>query len=516
MGQWMDGFLDRLDQNRKENLEGGGADRIGIQHDLDKLTARERIECLVDSGSFAELGSLVRDPRTVAGELNKPSPSDGVIMGTAEIDGRRIMVYATDFTIMSGAIGDEGVWKIAELVEMAGRQKTPIIGMFDSVGSRVGFSKGFYGLNGLARLTRNYCLYSGIIPQIALVLGPCTGPLAHIPVLSDFLIMNENTGFLWYGGEIESEEAGDADFHMRKSGQVDLAAESDEEAMDLARKLLTFMPSSCWEKPPRIQPTDDPERTEEALLDVMPDNVKFTYDIHEILGLIVDDGEFFEIKEDYAPNLVVGMARFDGMPAGIVASNPDELSGIMEPNSSDKYDRFMMFLDNFNIPMINFSDTTAYPPGDRWERLGVIRHGAKNLHGYSNTTNPKVTIVLRRSYGGSNLTMGCTRMGPDYIYAWPTAEFAPTGPEAIVLAVFHKDLEKARQDGNYDEVYNFFLGVLREQFSVLTMGKGYGHYYTVQEVIDPRDTRTRIIKALRAAVDKSEQTLERRRYIKPA
>lgn len=516
MGKWMDGYLEKLEKSRRESLEGGGRDRIDLQHELGKLTARERIDCLVDPGSFTELGSLVRDPRAALGELAKPCPSDGVVMGAAEINSRQVMVYATDFTVMSGSLGEQGVWKIAELVEMAGKELVPIIGIFDAVGSRISFTRGFSGLFGLSRLVRNYCLYSGIIPQMALVLGPCTGPLAQIPVLSDFLVMNQNTGFLWMGGEIESEDAGRADFHMTKSGQVDLLADSDEEAIELTKNLLEFTPQNCWENPPRFTATDDPERREEALLDVMPDNPKFTYDIHEIIDLIVDDGEFFEIKEDFAPNLVLGFARFDGMSAGIVASNPDELSGIMEPDSSDKYDRFMMFLDNFNIPLINMSDTTAYPPGDKWERKGVIRHGAKNLHGYANVTSPKVTIVLRRSYGGSNITMGCAKMGPDFIYAWPTAEFAPTGPESIVLAVFHKQLARAKEDGNYQEVYDFLLNTLKEQFSVMNLGKGYTHYYTVQEVIDPRDTRSRIIRALRAAADKREETPEKRRCIKPA
>ncbi|MBW1680747.1 MAG: propionyl-CoA carboxylase [Deltaproteobacteria bacterium] len=516
MGQWMDGFLEKLAANRRENEEAGGPEALALQRKLGKLTARERIAHLVDPGSFEELGSLVRDPRERLGELKKPSPSDGVVMGAATVGGRQIMVYAVDYTVMCGSLGEQGVWKMAELVEMAGQQRVPIIGIFDGVGSRITFTRGFAGLYGLSRLIRNYCLYSGVIPQIALVLGPCTGPLAHVPVLSDFLIMNEKTGFLWLGGEMETEDAGRAEFHMTKSGQVDLLAESDEEALDQAKRLLEFMPQNCWHKPPCTEPTDDPERREEALLDVMPDNPKFTYDIHEIIDLIVDDGEFFEIKEDFAPNLVAGFARFDGMPAGIVASNPDELSGIMEPDSSDKYDRFMMFLDNFNIPIINMSDTTAYPPGDKWERMGVIRHGAKNLHGYSNLTNPKVTIVLRRSYGGSNITMGCSKMGPDYIYGWPTVEFAPTGPESIVQAVFHKQLAKAKEEGNYQEVYDFFLNILKEQFSVMNMGKGFTHYYTVHEVIDPRDTRPRIIRALRAAWDKDERPMERRRWIKPA
>jgi acetyl-CoA carboxylase carboxyltransferase component len=214
--------------------------------------------------------------------------------------------------------------------------------------------------------------------------------------------------------------------------------------------------------------------------------------------------------------MVVGLARFDGIPVGIAATNPDELSGIMEPNSSDKYDRFLMFLDAFNIPLVTFSDTPAFPPGDKWERLGVIRHGAKNLHGYSHLTNPKVTIVLRRSYGGSNIVLGCSKMGPDFIYGWPTVEFAPTGPEAIVQAVFHKQLAKAKEEGNYDDVYNFFLNILKEQFSVMTMGKAFTTYYTVHEVIDPRETRPRIIKALRASLDKHEEVPEKNRFIKPA
>lgn len=516
MGKWMNGYLEKLAANRRENTDAGGAQRIELQHQLGKLTARERIEYLTDQGSFEELGSLVREFRFgLAGDA-KPSPSDGVIMGLARVQGKPVMVYALDFTVMSGSIGDQGIWKIAELIELAGKQQLPVIGMFDSAGSRISFKNGYVGLNGMGRLMRNCCLYSGIIPQIALVLGPCTGPMAQVPVLADFLIINAKTGFLWWGGDIASDDAGSAEFHMQKSGQCDLMADSDEQAIDMVKQLLQFIPPNCWQKPAAAESTDDPERSEEALLDVMPDDPKFTYDIHEIIDLIVDNGEFFELKEDFAPNLVTGFARFDGMVTGIAASNPDELSGIMEPDASDKYDRFIMFLDAFNIPLLTLSDTPAYPPGDKWERRGVIRHGAKNLHGYSHLTNPKVTIVLRRSYGGSNIVMGCSKMGPDFIYGWPTAEFAPTGPESIVQAVFHKELEKARQDDNYDEVYNFFLSILKEHFSVMTMGKMFTTYYTVHEVIDPRQTRSRIVKALRACINKCEKIPEKRRFIKPA
>jgi len=516
MGEWMDGYLSRLVKNWEENQAGGGQDRIEIQHSLGKLTARERINILVDQDSFEEFGSLVRDPYRGAVTIPKPSPSDGVVMGLASVNGRQVMVYATDFTVMSGSIGDQGVWKMAELVQMAGQEQLPLIGLIDSAGSRLSFKQGSVGLFGMGQLVRNYCLYSGVIPQITLLLGPCTGPMAQIPVLSDFLIMNQKTGFLWLGGDIESNDAGLADFHLTRSGQCDLVADSDEEAIELAKQILAFIPQNCWEKPPSVQPTDNPRRREEALLDVMPNDPKFTYDMHEGIDLIVDQGDFFELKEDFAPNLIIGLARFDGLVTGIAASNPDELSGIMEPDSSDKYDKFLMFLDAFNIPLLNISDTTAYPPGDKWERMGVIRHGAKNLHGYSHLTNPKITLVLRRSYGGSNITMGCSKMGPDFIFGWPTVEFAPTGPESIVQAVFHKELAKAKEEGKYEELYQALLNPLREQFSVMNMGRAFTTYYTVHEVIDPRDTRTHIIKALHAAVKKHEVLPDKKRYIKPA
>jgi len=516
MGEWMNGYLRKLESVRAENLQGGGAERVELQHGLGKLTARERIERLADPGTFEEMGAVVREFRAPGEQQGRNSAADGVVMGLAQVSGRPVMVYSLDFTVMSGSIGDQGVWKIAELVRMAGQEQIPVIGMFDSAGSRFGFKGGHVGLNGMGRLVRNYCLYSGVIPRIALLLGPCTGPMAQVPVLSDFMIANGKTGFLWLGGEAESDGAGTAEFHMSRSGQCDLVAGSDEEAIDMARRLLRFVPQNCWEGPQDIEATDDPDRAEEALLDVMPDDPKFTYDIHGIIELIVDNGEFFELKEEFAPNMVVGFARFDGMAVGIAASNPDEMSGIMEPDSSDKYDRFIMFLDAFNIPLLTLSDTPAFPPGDRWERLGVIRHGAKNLHGYSHLTNPKVTVVLRRSYGGSNIVMGCSKMGPDFIFGWPTVEFAPTGPESIVQAVFHKELSKAREEGNYDQVYNFFLGILKEQFSVMTMGRLFTTYYTVHEVIDPRETRPRIIKAFRAARNKREQVPGKRRYVKPA
>lgn len=516
MGEWMNGFIDKLDQLHQDNLAGGGPDRIEMIHSLDKLTARERIEELVDPGTFEEIGSAVTDACPPYDGILRPSPSDGIVMGLAAVDGRPIALYSMDFSVMSGAIGDQASWKLVDLLKMAGQMLIPIIGIIDSAGERLSFKNGDSGLNGISQLLRDYCLYSGVIPRITLLLGPCTGVMATIPVLSDFLIVNQKTGFMWMGGEKSSENAGNAEFHMEKSGQCDLIAESDLDAIAKLKTLLQFIPSNCWEKPARIDSDDDPARREEALLDIMPDNPKFTYDIHEIIELVVDNGEFFELKEDYASHLVIGFARFGGYVAGIVANNPDELSGILEPDSSDKYDRFMNFLDAFNIPLITLVDTTAFPPGDRWERQGVIRHGAKLLHSYAQLTCPKITMVLRRSYGGANIVMGCSKMFPDFIYAWPTTEFAPTGPETVVQAIFHKELAKAKEKGNYDETYNFFLSMLKEHFSVMTLAKQWTTYYTAHEIIDPRDTRPRIVKALEAIRNKQETLPEKKRAIKPA
>ena len=248
MGQWMNGYLERLYENRRENVEGGGKERIEVQHGLGKLTARERIERLADPGSFEEIGSRVREFRVGLAGKERPSPSDGVVMGTAKVNGRTVMIYALDFTVMSGSLGDQGVWKIAELVQMAGQEQVPIIGLFDSAGSRISFKNGFVGLHGMGRLVRNYCLYSGVIPRIALLLGPCTGPLAQVPVLSDFLIMNRNTAFLWLGGEKMTAEAGSAEFHMEKSGQCDLIADTDDEAILLSQATPGFYPSKLLEK----------------------------------------------------------------------------------------------------------------------------------------------------------------------------------------------------------------------------------------------------------------------------
>ena len=311
MGKWMDGYLEKLAANRRENLEGGGADRIERQHQLGKLTARERIERLADPGTFEEIGSLVREFRFGLAEVAKPSPSDGVVMGLARVKGRPVMAYSLDFTVMSGSIGDQGVWKIAELVQMAGQEQMPVIGMFDSAGSRISLKGGYVGLNGLGRLIRNYCLYSGVIPQIALVLGPCTGPLAQVPVLSNFLIMNEKTGFLWLGGEnrIGGGRVGRVPYGDQRPIRPDGGKRRGRHRPGQATVRL-FRRTAGRPQPPKPRTT---RATGRGPAGHHARQCRFTYDVHEIIDLIVDDGEFFELKEDFAPNMVVEFARFDGI-----------------------------------------------------------------------------------------------------------------------------------------------------------------------------------------------------------
>jgi acetyl-CoA carboxylase carboxyltransferase component len=512
----MDGHLQRLGEVRRQNLAGGGEERLTQISAFGKLSARQRIEKLMDADTFEEIGSAVTESLDPLDGKARPAPSDGVVMGCGEIRGRLAMTYSMDFSVMSGSLGDQAVWKLADLMAMAGQRGMPIIGMIDSMGERLSFKDGGVGLNGLGQLLRNYSLYAGVVPRITLLLGPCTGVLAALPVLSDFLIATEDNGFLWLGGDVESADAGTSSFHMQKSGQCDMVAENDADAIRKARDLLSYLPLNCWDRPAVDDNGDDPMRRSEELLDVMPDNPRFTYDIHEVIEKIVDNGEFFELKADFASHLVVGFCRFGGRVTGVVANNPDELSGILEPDASDKYDRFMTFLNAFDIPLLTLVDTTAFPPGDRWERMGIIRHGAKLLHSYSHLTCPKITMVLRRSYGGANIVLGCSKMFPDFVYAWPTAEFAPTGPESVVHAVFHKELAKAKADGNYQEVYDFLLGILREQFSVMNLAQQWTTYYTAHEVIDPRDTRPRIVRALQTLENKREELPEKRRSIKPA
>jgi methylmalonyl-CoA decarboxylase subunit alpha len=517
MTEWMNYHLEKLNEVHRENAEGGDPNRIKIQHDLGKLTVRERISMLFDPDSFQELGSVVKDirPTTVRGTITDNSAGDGVVMGFGEIDGRQTAVYGTDFAVMSGSVGNQGAWKIADFVKLAGRMRVPLVAIFDTAGLRVSITEGDVGGAGFANILRNHALNSGVIPQIGVVSGPCIGMMAYAASLCNFLVMNSKTAFLWHGGEKESADAGSSNRNMITSGQCDMEVDSDEEALEKVKEILSFLPQSCWEKPAHKMTDDPSDRAEEEIYGIMPEDDRYTYDMHEIIDLLVDDGYFLEMKEDHAPHIITGFTRFGGMSIGLVASNPDEMGGIFEPDSSDKYDRFMSFCDAFNIPLLTLSDTSGFVPGDVWERKGVLRHGAKLLHTYSRCTIPKVTVQLRRSYGGGNVVMGSKGMGGDIVYAWPTAEFAPTGPETVLQVVFNKELAQARENGNYDEVHDKLLAVLKDQFSVMTCARFWTNLYTVNEVIDPKETRQIIISAFHLLENKYDTLPKNKRAIKP-
>ena len=370
MGQWMNGYLEKLEGIRRENLAGGGEEKMAELAGFGKRSARERIDRLADSGSFEEFGAMVRDHRSPFDGQLRPSPSEGIVMGAARIGGRPVMVYAFDASVMSGSLGDQAAWKLADLVQMAGERKMPLVGVVDSAGERLSLKGGDSGLNGVGTLLRNFSTYSGVIPKITVLLGPCTGLLATMAVLPTFSSCTRKMPFSGSGARSNPMMREGANFTWKKAASATCWPKATRTPWKKARALLEFLPQSCWDTPPRTETEDAPDRRDESLLDVMPDDVKFTYDIHEVIERIVDDGEFFELKEDFAAHLVVGFARFDGRTVGIVANNPDELSGIMEPDSSDKYDRFMNILDAFNIPLLTLVDTTAFPPGDRWERDG--------------------------------------------------------------------------------------------------------------------------------------------------
>ena len=515
MNKSMKEFLEQVENVKEANVHGGGLDKIEQQHAKGALTARERIDLLADKGSFVELGSFADELYPPLDGTIRPSPCDGVVVGTARVNGRMVGVYATDFTVMSGAMGEQSAWKIADIIELAGKTQIPVIGMLDTVGLRFSLQQSGGGFQGLTKILRNQTLYSGVIPQLQLVLGPCIGMMSLTAVMGDFLIANRNNSLMWLGGAMDSEESGNADYQMKHSGQCDIVAKDDTAAIQKVKELLGYIPQNCWEKPPIVENSDDIHRRDDELLDVLPEDSRFTYDVHEVIEKIVDDGQFFEIKKDYAPNLVLGFCRFGGRPVGLVANNPEELAGALEPDSSDKYYRFLMFLDAFNIPMLNMIDTTAFIPGDEWERRAVLRHGAKLLHAYSIATIPKITLIMRRAYGGANLVMGSKGMGCDLAFGWPTGEMAPAGPEAVLGAVFHRELAEAKEKGKFDEVYNFYLDRIRKDFSVMSRAQRWSDGYSVHEVIDPRDTRSRIVRAVEMLWNKQQEIHDKKYGIEP-
>ncbi len=498
--------LKELRRRKEAALAGGGPERIERQHKAGKLTARERLDLLLDPGSFTELDALVTHRCTDFGMEKQKIPGDGVITGHGTIDGRQVYIFAYDFTSLGGSLSVTNAAKICKVMDLAVKMGVPIISLNDSGGARI--QEGVDSLAGYADIFLRNVLASGVVPQITAIMGPCAGGAVYAPALMDFVVMVKGNSYMFVTGpdviktvlqeEVTFEELGGAMTHNATSGVAHFAAESGAECLAIIRELLSFLPQNNLEEPPRRQPTDNPNRMEEALNALVPDNPNKPYDMKELIRLVVDDGYFFEVQEHLAQNILVGFARLDGQSVGIVANQPMVLAGCLDITSSIKAARFIRFCDCFNIPIITFEDVPGYLPGTTQEHGGIIKHGAKLLFAYGEATVPKLTVIARKSYGGAYCVMGSKHMRADYNVAYPTAEIAVMGPEGAVNILFRRELEKAKDVETFraERVQEF-----KDKFAnpYVTAEKGY-----VDDVIEPKETRPKLINALRILANKRD------------
>ncbi|MGB5746313.1 MAG: carboxyl transferase domain-containing protein [Desulfobacterales bacterium] len=505
MGKRMEEAIKRYEEIMEKNLLGGGIKHIERQHGRGKLTARERIDILADSGSFKELGSFVgTTSKRIDGRIPE-APCDGAVIGTARVNGRLIMIHASDFTVLGGSIGAQHIAKFAKPLEMAAQWGIPMVNLLDSSGGRLGYEE--VAMAGFDWYFRLQSLYSGVIPQITILMGPCIAGGAYLPTLCDFLFMSRISGYMWLGGPRQTQAAtsekfdssvGGADYHMQFSGSCDVVGDDDEETIRQCRRLLSYLPQNFRESPPALEHTDDPLREVGNLAAIVPDEYDQTYDMHEVIEQLVDGGDYFEIKDEYAKNIITCFAGFNGEVVGIVANNPQHPGSIMEINSCDKYYRFLQILDAYNIPLINLVDTPPVVPGELEEARGLIRHMGKIVDVYASTTVPKISIVLREAYAdaGSIIMGGLKSMGADLTYAWPIARFAVEASELDYYKVYGNGIEK--------DAHESYLNRSREKVDVYDTA----HSWTAQmidEIILPADTRKKIIEALELSRNKHEK-----------
>ncbi|MGB7875644.1 MAG: acyl-CoA carboxylase subunit beta [Anaerolineales bacterium] len=493
-----------LRRMRAKALEGGGEERIKKQKARGKATARERILFLLDPGTFNELEPFITSPDDELGLAKEKYLGDGVITGYGQIDGRTIYVYAQDFTIYGGTLSEMQSHKICRVMDLALRNGAPCIGLLDSGGARI--QEGVRALGGYAEIFRRNAQFSGVIPQISIMLGPCAGGAAYSPALQDLVIMVEKHSFMFLTGpevikavtgeEIDSESLGGADIHMSVSGVAHLAAKSEEEALALARKALSYLPSNNVENPTFIPPTDDPLRMDDELNHIVPLEPTEPYSMHDVIRCIVDEDTFLEIQPDWAQNAIVGLARIGGHSVGIVAQEPSRIAGVIDIDASDKMTRFVRMCDCFNVPLVTFVDSPGFLPGIAQEHGGIIRHGAKLLYAYSEATVPKVTIITRKAYGGAYVVMSSKYLGTDVTYAWPSAEIAVLGAEGAANILFKKQISSAQ---NPAAERKRLAEEYREKFNNPYYAAGAGY---IDEIIEPRESRPKIIAALGALRDK--------------
>jgi len=512
MPQEEDPRILELRELRTRAQQGGGADRIAKQHAKGKLTARERIELLLDPGTFIELETFAvqqQDPLAMGDEKYL---GDGVVTGYGLVDGRTVYVYAQDFTIQGGSLGEMQGIKICRTMDLAVRAGCPVVGLIDSGGARI--QEGVYSLRGYAEIFKRNAQYSGIIPQISVIMGPCAGGASYSPALTDFIIMVEKQSFMFLTGPeviktvtgevIDQESLGGAAAHLAMSGLASLTAPSDKEALLTVRRILSYLPSNNVNDIPAVPCTDDIMRADEELNHLVPLDPSIPYSMHEAIEHIVDRGSFLELQPAFAPNAIIGLARMGGESVGIVSQEPSFLAGVMDIDASDKICRFVRFCDSFNIPLVTFLDCPGFLPGSDQEHRGIIRHGAKVLFAYAESTVPRVCIITRKAYGGAYIVMSSKPMGSDINFAWPSAEIAVMGPEGAANILFGKEIKAAADPSAERER---IIEDYRKRFLNPYAAAGAD---VIDDVIEPKETRFRVITALTALKDKFVPTLARK------
>jgi len=496
----------RFKKMSEEAKLGGGKKRIEDQHGKGKLTARERIDLLLDQGSFNELDMFVVHQCSEFGMADKKVAGDGVVTGYGTVNGKLVYMFSQDFTVFGGSLGEMFAKKVCKLMDLALKVGAPVIGLNDSGGARI--QEGVASLGGYGDIFFRNVITSGVVPQISAVMGPCAGGAVYSPALTDFVVMVDKTSHMFITGpdvvktvlgqEVSFEELGGAMVHSQTSGVAHFIARNEQHCIELVKKLLSFLPSNYMEEPPAVESTDDPNRTDESLARIMPDDSDKPYDVKEIIYRVVDSGEFFEVQPLWALNIVIGFARLNGKTVGIVANQPKHYSGALDINSSMKAGRFIRFCDCFNIPIVTFVDVPGFLPGVDQEHGGIIKHGSKLLYAYCEATVPKVTVILRKDYGGAYDVMGSKHSGADINYAWPTAEIAVMGPDGAINIIFRKEIQQAKDP---EQKHNELVAEYRQKFAspYIAAQKGY-----IDEVIDPAQTRPKLVSALESLATKRE------------